>query len=120
MSDLNTFFVSGVIKNITIDAKGWCTVSIAVARVTQKGEEEFTICIIYWGDKASKVNNGDYVIASGYVRSKMVNRKDGSGAFPSVSLVGGTIKKITSTQLPNRQTVQQPTQSTMNFDDAPF
>jgi hypothetical protein len=93
-NDINNFFVSGIVDKMTHDNKGFASITVISNKTTQTKSQVFTIPVIVWGEKAADIKQGDYVIANGYVNARMVERKDGSGSFPSLSLVASSINKI--------------------------
>jgi len=102
-NDINNFFVSGMVDKITHDNKGFSSVTIISNKTTQTKSQVFTIPVIIWGQKAADIKQDDYVIANGYVNARMVERKDGSGSFPSLSLVALSITKVGASKAPEPQ-----------------
>jgi len=114
MSDLNNFFVGGEIIGITHDNKGYASIKIKSNRETQSKKEDLIIPVAIWGEKIGQAQIGDYVIAQGYINARMVQRKDGSGSFPSLSIVASSISIISS----NKDNIE--TQQTFGDDEIPF
>jgi len=112
MSDINNFVVAGTVSKIAVENKGFTSITIKSVRTTPSKIDELPVPVIIWGERANHVKSNDYVVATGYVNARVVQRKDGSGSFPSLSLVATNIKVITASQQ-----VSAPQQSTMPMDD---
>jgi hypothetical protein len=105
MSDVNTFFVSGIVGKITPKNSGY-EIEIHSDRESKTKAETNVLPIFFFGSAAVKEN--DYVVVGGYLKSRAVQRKDGSGSFLSVSMVGLNIKNVAT---------KKPAQQELDFGD---
>jgi hypothetical protein len=96
MSDINTLIVSGIVTDKTHDSRGWAHITIKSVKESQSKTDVLEIPVLMWGEKAGKVEVGHIVIAQGYINARIIARKDGSGSFPSISVIATKIDDIVS------------------------